>query len=347
MNSIDISLTIAIPTYNRSTILKHLLSSIASQLDDDNKIVEILVLDNCSNDSTAFVVHDFNETISNLRYIRQSTNIGSDNNFVSAYRTAIGTYVWILGDDELLFQGAIKYVLKLIREYDFGCAYLSSIATTLDSLPSYSKSVCSVKGSPICFNSLDFANYINYRLTFVSGAIINKGAIQSRHIDIDELIEKFSGTNLVHLSWVCSSILARDHCLYINTPLFASTIANSGGYNPVQVFIVNLGKVFECFFLEFWTNAGKSVRTLALLGWFPKVSYDLRFSNKYNASFNYSLSDFPVALAVGLKWMFFKSIFNSPRPISLTSAALMKISYRVYLLYIRLCKSTKCKSRCS
>ena len=74
-------LTIAIPTYNRATCLRELLSVLTDQLRHESR-VELLISDNASPDQTPAVVKDFVTRGLQVRYIRNTQNIGPDANFL-------------------------------------------------------------------------------------------------------------------------------------------------------------------------------------------------------------------------------------------------------------------------
>lgn len=337
------ALTIAIPTYNRASSLRLLLNSLAVQFHGSSceGEVEVLIVDNCSTDNTFEVVQSYLDHHKNFRYVRNHVNIGSDKNFVSCFQMASGKFLWIVGDDEVLFDGAIHYALKLTNGRDFGCAYLSSEAAYLLEIHKYVGRVAPDRIESIFFKQKDFVKYVNYRLTFLSGTIINKAAVIECSPLIDRDIDRLIGSNLVHLSWVCSSILSRPCSIFISTPLFASTVANSGGYNPVVVFIKNLGDIFEHFFSNCLTDPRRFINQSVLFGWFPKVTYDMRFTNKYKSGPLFAISDFPHYLIRGLECIFIAAIFRSPKPLAYFLVILMKARYKIYLIFIRLTKAVK------
>src|ERR1035438_10666701 len=103
-------LTIAIPTYNRAGCLKELLSVLADQLKDEPR-VELIISDNASPDETPFVVQDFVSRGLRVRYIRNTQNIGADANFLQCFEQALGKYVWLFSDDDLIVPGGLAKIL--------------------------------------------------------------------------------------------------------------------------------------------------------------------------------------------------------------------------------------------
>ena len=123
----NILLTISIPTFNRSKELKLQLDNIHSILLDtiDSMNVEILVSDNCSNDSTSDVVESFLKLSTKYKftYVRNSSNLGSNMNFIMAITKASGRFVWAMSDDDLIEKDSIQYLLTILsknKEIGFG-----------------------------------------------------------------------------------------------------------------------------------------------------------------------------------------------------------------------------------
>src|ERR1700751_3880179 len=104
-------LTIAIPTYNRASCLGELLSALADQLQNEPR-VELMISDNASPDATSQVVQDFMLRGLNIRYIRNTQNIGADANFLQCFEQARGKYVWLLSDDDLIVPGGIAKIVR-------------------------------------------------------------------------------------------------------------------------------------------------------------------------------------------------------------------------------------------
>ena len=88
--------TIAIPTYNRAHL--YLRDAISAALGQGYSNLDILVSDNCSTDNTEELVKEFSD--SRLRYIRQSVNIGANNNFNFCLEQARGEYFHLFLDDD-------------------------------------------------------------------------------------------------------------------------------------------------------------------------------------------------------------------------------------------------------
>ncbi len=325
-------LTIAIPTYNREVCLRLLLESICGQVTAAmSSELEVCVFDNCSNDGTRQLVQSYLPGCGVLRYVRNDENIGPDANFRKAFLAATGSYFWLVGDDELLFDGAIARVLDLCRSESFGCAYLNSLPAVLDRMPTFARRKLDGDVRRRRFAAYAFAQAANYRLTFMSGSVINRQAVLAANPDIASDIDRFAGSNLIHLSWILPAIASRPVSFVVTTPLFASTIANSGGYDPVRVFVVNLSDLFGYYLGRLDPGAKRFVRWFTMIGWFPKVVFDLRFRGRYRrAGFAIRAESFPSEMRSGLAWWLFeRGVLNGSVVFSGLAMLALKLWHRV------------------
>ena len=89
------TVTVAIPTHNRASLLAIAIDSALSQTFTDT---EILVLDDASTDHTTDLVSRYDDP--RLRYVRHEPNIGMAANWNYGYEAGRGTYVAVLHDDD-------------------------------------------------------------------------------------------------------------------------------------------------------------------------------------------------------------------------------------------------------
>ena len=88
--------TIGIPTYNRADLFLH--DAINAALQQTYSNIELVISDNCSTDDTKSVVKSFTDP--RIRYFRQKTNIGANNNFNFCLQQARGDYFLLFLDDD-------------------------------------------------------------------------------------------------------------------------------------------------------------------------------------------------------------------------------------------------------
>ncbi|KAB8335200.1 glycosyltransferase family 2 protein [Scytonema tolypothrichoides VB-61278] len=99
----ETKVTIAIPTYNRSKLLK---TSLKSALAQDYSDFQVLVLDNASSDDTEAVVRSFSD--SRITYVRNDANIGIFGNWQRAIEINSSPYLSILSDDDIVQPNFIR-----------------------------------------------------------------------------------------------------------------------------------------------------------------------------------------------------------------------------------------------
>ncbi|WP_040165431.1 glycosyltransferase family 2 protein [Microbacterium gorillae] len=122
------SATIVVVTYNRSGLLRRLLTSIEAM---DPKPGHVVIIDNASSDDTAEVIDAFRASIgTEIVYRRLETNTGGSGGFSAGMETAYelgSTWLWVMDDDVevvpdgLARMGAWSGRFRSIqgRRYDF------------------------------------------------------------------------------------------------------------------------------------------------------------------------------------------------------------------------------------
>ena len=111
-------LSIYIPTFNRLIPLVELLNSIRNILPSIHReIVEIVVSDNASTDSTYDVMKIALDNKFIDKYIRKSENFGADVNISDCFQATNGEFIWILCDDDLPCANSIGNILNVIKKF--------------------------------------------------------------------------------------------------------------------------------------------------------------------------------------------------------------------------------------
>lgn len=110
-------LTICVPTYNRAAELDHQLAWVAKEVRGLGDAVEVIVSDNASSDDTAAVVQRWSTEFDDVPFAsqRHPENLGWMRNFHSCYERAAGRYCWVIGDDDTVYDGSVRFVLDTLR----------------------------------------------------------------------------------------------------------------------------------------------------------------------------------------------------------------------------------------
>lgn len=112
-----IELSICIATYNRDRYISETLDSILDQLEPG---VELIVVDGASSDNTSVILAEYQSRYPEISYYREQVNSGVDCDYDKAVGYAKGRYCWLMSDDDLLKPGAIKILLKALKNnYSF------------------------------------------------------------------------------------------------------------------------------------------------------------------------------------------------------------------------------------
>lgn len=174
------TLTIGIPTYNGEAYLSECLEGIRSQINSNNiNRIEILISDNASVDQTAIIVKNFiGKNYLKTVHHKNESNLGFDRNLDLLFKKGSGDFVWLLGDDDVLLDGGIDYVLSIIDGY----SDLNAIQVNFDKYDSTLKNVIErieIREDHYCRDAKDFHLNAGGRWGAISSLIIKRDAWNS------------------------------------------------------------------------------------------------------------------------------------------------------------------------
>ena len=89
--------SVNITTYNRASLLPRCLESVLNQ---NYKNIEVVIVDDCSNDNTTEIVKKYQEQDSRIKYFRHRINSGNAQARNTALKNCNGLYVAFLDDDD-------------------------------------------------------------------------------------------------------------------------------------------------------------------------------------------------------------------------------------------------------
>jgi len=113
-------LTIGIPVLNGSP---HILNTLRSILSESNLIdqqIELLVVDNKSDDGTQEILSDFHKTYSEVKNLTMKfkyndENFGLDSSIDYLVASSTGDYIWLLGAQEVLHFGSLINIVNILK----------------------------------------------------------------------------------------------------------------------------------------------------------------------------------------------------------------------------------------
>lgn len=177
--------TIAIPTYKRPDLLNEAIISALDQINYEH--YDIIVVDNdpqrgCN---TEKLMINFNNN--RISYFKNSENIGMAGNWNRLFELAIGDYVIMLHDDDLLMPNFLVECMRIV-EYQPSLGVLSPLKIPFTKPLCQNEINCYLNETNSQSNLLkrifDIDNYISYVLGPPSGCLFNK-----------ECVLKFGGFN--------------------------------------------------------------------------------------------------------------------------------------------------------
>lgn len=116
--------SILVPVYNRADCVEQTLNSALEQTFSD---FEVVVVDNCSSDTSWEVVQRVAARDPRVRVFRNDSNIGPVRNWLRCVREARGNLVKILWSDDLLHRDFLAEAVPLMANGDIGFVYSPAI----------------------------------------------------------------------------------------------------------------------------------------------------------------------------------------------------------------------------
>ncbi len=189
--------SIVIPTYNRSHYLRLAVKSVLLQNFTD---FEIVISDNSENNKSGIVCRKFKDR--RIRYFKNKTNIGPIKNIYQAIKQANGEYIFLLGDDDLLFSNNVLFnAFQSIRKYGYGFIRLKYIYHKefqyLYSVTDFEKNRVYRLGKNQ--ENIDVYNFIyNTGFGFISGVVFKN----LKNFEIAEIEKPFDHTRSWEFFWI-------------------------------------------------------------------------------------------------------------------------------------------------
>jgi glycosyltransferase involved in cell wall biosynthesis len=109
-------LSICIPNYNRSKYLNNCLNSILLAKSLSSIKFEICISDNCSQENILPIVNFYKKKNLVINYKKNNKNLGFGGNFYKVVKMAKGEFLWVIGNDDLLYIDALKELDKLFTK---------------------------------------------------------------------------------------------------------------------------------------------------------------------------------------------------------------------------------------
>jgi abequosyltransferase len=266
-------LTVAIPTFNRAGYLEQNLAQLRSELRQVQPgLVEVLVSDNCSPDSTPSVVERAQASGLSVRYVRNAENVGWGRNFAQAFDLARGKYVLLLGDDDLFVDGALVALLERLANRDFGVVCLRPYGYDEDWRAEHP----GAGGRDRVFtDSNEFLIAIGHLMTLTSSCVLNKPLLAN----VDS--KQFASGDLGALHLVLRAALAGRENLFVDRYVLAGKRQNSFNYEWAVVFVGEMWRIIDAQVPHgLREEAIRTIERNTMFSYYPFYLLDLRLSGR-------------------------------------------------------------------
>ena len=217
------TLSLCIPTFNRSDFLSDLLESLTF---NSSKDFELVIVDNCSTDNTFETVCNFKKKL-NIQYFLNEKNMGVNYSVKKIIKNANGKYIWIIGDDEILYKNSIDFIIKMLGQE------LPDLVSLNFDYKKINSSYVNSEAEKINFDKTNFEDLTNKSYspqnilnTFFSSLILSKKTINL--IDFKKITDNV-WQNQFSIFPISSQLPEINNkinfsCLYVENPLFLARL---------------------------------------------------------------------------------------------------------------------------
>jgi glycosyltransferase involved in cell wall biosynthesis len=105
--------SICIPTFNYAQYIPETIESVLAQSYQD---FEVIIIDDCSTDNTAEIVGRYADRDRRIQFYRNRRNLGMVANWNLCLEKTSGTYVKIMGADDILEPSCIEKSMRVLEE---------------------------------------------------------------------------------------------------------------------------------------------------------------------------------------------------------------------------------------
>lgn len=133
----NVLLSICVLSYNRVELLKELIDSIIASKILSNIDVELVVLDNGSNDETKLYLDTFADK-QNIRIFRREYNLRGSAAYLELFEKTKGEWIIAPGDDDVFFGEVLQNSYSILKSANKDIVLMPFAARTIDDSGEYS-----------------------------------------------------------------------------------------------------------------------------------------------------------------------------------------------------------------
>ena len=252
-------LSICIPTYNRDWCLKDLINVLKEQITGGlEKYVEVIFSDNCSVDNTRKLILEYAKENSYVKYYKNEENIGFGRNYLKSASYSSGVFTWVLGDDDLPADGAVKELIDVIQkrvEYDI---ILFNFIQKDISMKKTIRDFTALSGKTLEFKLSDDSEFVKYledaQYSSVLFSYISSYIFKTSSFSQASVKEKYKNHPFTHLFYLWAARKNRLNLFYLNKSLLFNRSGNDrisdNLYDVINVFLSGVEDLCDEFFLD-------------------------------------------------------------------------------------------------
>lgn len=259
-------LSICIPTLNRSGF-------VVNELNEWSKIprveeVEIVVIDDASNDDTADRVNSFirNNKKLNIVFIKNNNGLGFDKMMLDIIKHASGKYCWLISDDDLPKSNSLEKILKVIDAHkDLALIHLNysrfdnllKKVTAKYMVGEHNKDVHFSNKDDFVFKEIpdSYFQYLGTNVITMSSDVVNrKGWLEAAKGKT-----RFIGHNFMH-SFIIADMVSRNQNVYFIAKPVLQYLSNNH-----RVWPNNIWKDYNGAFLNYLIELGYDKKKVLIM----------------------------------------------------------------------------------
>jgi len=296
--------SIVIPTYNRSNTLSLLMKNIYMQTFKD---FEIIIQDNNSTDNTKKLIDCFRIKFDNIRYYKNSINIGTGRNLYQGIQKAGGHYIFLMGDDDLILdRNCLLNVYKQTLKKEIGFIRLKFI---YHNKFKYLFTYFANKGKEDIFfppntQNLQIYEFLYKYFQFISGVIFKN--VGNKKISLLENANDYLYIDSFYISYLFK-LTKKYGAMVMNNDIIIATWSPMKNNTTYYNFIDN-----KAYFEEMWKFNKPTLNNTEMENWKKNEINNSIFnlpSVKYYSSNKNLLLTFKRIIKLNKKLIFFPSTY--------------------------------------
>lgn len=247
-------LSICLPTYNGAQRIGQTLSYLIEGVKlCSSSALEIIIVDNCSEDDTKAVVESYDPRLSHVqyKYIKNPRNLGYNNSvkkIIQEYAT--GVYIWLIGDDDFINPHVLPVICETLKLqiYDY-IALDHVIVKNRIEIDEALKTRCFNQRECHISEAIDKNKESNLIATFMSTSIGRLDEIKRFSFEVINSETWSDYKSVFPISFIMISSFHKSKCLSISPPSIICLIQEKNWDNKLLLmnvkFIPELLYIYE------------------------------------------------------------------------------------------------------